>query len=97
MLAKRLILILWPSFVAAGALNCLFFALFDPLELTVSGEPLFTSRLLAYSLGFFAFWMFTAASSMLTVFFQKEKSQVDGYCPVNMNKPGSNGGTDLAH
>jgi hypothetical protein len=78
----RSVLVLWPSFVVAGVLNSLFFALFDPLDLTVNGEQVFASRMVAYSVGFFVCWLFTAVSSGLTLFFERDREQVNRYCPL---------------
>ena len=36
---KRLIWVLWPSFVVAGIAEALFFTLIDPQELYLFGEP----------------------------------------------------------
>ncbi|MBV1775852.1 hypothetical protein KSF73_09005 [Burkholderiaceae bacterium DAT-1] len=83
----KTMLVLWPSFVMAGILNSLFFTLFDPLELFSSGEPLFQSRMVAYSVGFFAFWIFAGCSSALTLFFERDREQVNRYCAVDFNKP----------
>ncbi|MFC4158522.1 hypothetical protein [Chitinimonas lacunae] len=80
------ILVLWPSFVVAGILNSLFFTLFDPLELTVNGEPLFSSRMVAYSVGFFICWLFAGLSSGLTLFFERDREQVNRYCAVDPHK-----------
>ena len=64
-LTRHLIAVLWPSFIVAGMATALFFATFDPLDLL----HLDLSRLGAYSVGFFLFWMTTALSSALTVYF----------------------------
>jgi hypothetical protein len=64
---QRLGAILWPSFFAAGVETMVFFALFDPVEL--SGIVLPSSsigRELGYTLGFFLFWSATAAASAFT-------------------------------
>ncbi|WP_374351272.1 hypothetical protein [Chitinimonas sp.] len=82
----RSLLVLWPSFVVAGILNSLFFALFDPLELTINGELIFTSRMVAYSVGFFICWIFTAISSGLTLFFERDSTQVNRYCALPVRK-----------
>ena len=42
------ILILWPSFVVAGAANALFWTFFDPADFTLFG-PFGLSRMTAYS------------------------------------------------
>ena len=69
---RRMISILWPSFVVAGVAEILFFTLVDPQELYLFGEPVYWSRRAVYSLGFFAFWAICAASSLLTWFMQRD-------------------------
>ena len=68
---QRAVLILWPSFLVAAAAEMVFFALFDPGELTFFGQPLEVSRTATYSIGFFLFWGFAAASSALTHFLDR--------------------------
>ena len=66
-LAQRIGAILWPSFFAAGVCTMVFFAFVDPLALrdqTFPSLPL--TRELGYSVGFFMFWLATAASSLFT-------------------------------
>lgn len=66
-MAQRLGAILWPSFFAAGVATMVFFAYVDPLalrDMTFPSMPL--SRELGYSIGFFVFWLATAASSLFT-------------------------------
>ncbi len=58
--------VLWPSFLVASAAEGLFFSVMDPEDLSLFGQPLELSRLGAYTLGFFAFWAITAASSTFT-------------------------------
>lgn len=66
-MAQRVGAILWPSFFAAGVANMVFFAYVDPLQLRDMTFPdLQISRTLGYTLGFFAFWVATAASSLFT-------------------------------
>ena len=60
---RKLIQVLWPAFVVAGAAEALFFTIFDPHELYMFGEPVEASRTAIYSVGFFAFWLVAAASS----------------------------------
>lgn len=64
MLAKRLMWILWPSFLAACAMEMLVFAFVDPNEIHWQGVPL--PRDAFYTLSFFAFWAVIAAASALT-------------------------------
>jgi len=77
MSAQRLIWILWPSFIVAGVATGVFFTLFDPRELELFGGELGLSRLAVYSIGFFAFWIFAAASSALTCFFQRTAAEIN--------------------
>jgi hypothetical protein len=81
MQARHLIYIFWPSFIVAGAAEALFFTIFDPYDLSFFGEPLHASRTTIYSVGFFVFWAFAAASSFLTCFFQKTSAEVNR-CPI---------------
>jgi hypothetical protein len=74
---QRAIWILWPSFIVGGVATGVFFTLFDPRELELFGGPLAASRLAVYSIGFFAFWMFAAASSALTCFFQRTSAEIN--------------------
>jgi hypothetical protein len=57
----KLMYVLWPSFLAAGAAEVAFFTLFDPSDFDAG-------RLAAYSMGFFLFWALAATSSALTCF-----------------------------
>ena len=82
MRASNLITILWPSFIVAGAAEALFFTVFDPQELSLFGEPIEASRTALYSVGFFLFWGFAAASSALTSFFRKTAAEINR-CPIS--------------
>ncbi len=66
-LRERVMLVLWPSFVMAGVLEMLVFALVDPNGLRwFGGEPLDWSRNAVYSVSFFVFWMVIAVSAGVT-------------------------------
>lgn len=71
MQAKQIAVIVWPAFLVACAMEFVFFALFDPADLHIFGEPLEASRMSVYSVGFFVFWLMGAASSFLTCFLQR--------------------------
>ena len=75
--SRRLIWILWPSFIVAGVAEAVFFTFFDPGDLIVFGEPVGLGRTAVYSIGFFAFWAATAASSALTCFLQKSAAEIN--------------------
>lgn len=72
--------IFWPSFLAAGAATGAFFTLVDPADLVVFGRSVELGRMAVYSIGFFAFWLISAASSALTCFFQRTAAEVNR-CP----------------
>ena len=79
---KRAIWVLWPSFIAAGIAEVVFFSIFDPVDLGLLWAPLGPNRLAAYTQGFFLFWAFTAASSGLTLFLQRTSGEVNNLCPL---------------
>lgn len=68
---QRVIAVLWPSFLMSGVATVLFFTAFDPEELLMNAEPVAISRLGAYTVGFFLFWVLTAASCALSCYFQR--------------------------
>lgn len=74
---QSLIWILWPSFIVAGVAEALFFTFFDPADLAIFGGEHGLSRIAVYSLGFFLFWLFAAASSALTCFLQRGTDRVN--------------------
>ena len=75
--AKRLIWILWPSFIVAGVAEVLFFTVFDPMELPIPWHGASLSRLDVYSVGFLLFWVFAAASSAFTCFLQRGSKAIN--------------------
>jgi hypothetical protein len=76
-MGKRLIWILWPSFIVGGIAEGVFFTLIDPQELYLFGEPVHWSATAVYSVGFFMFWMVAAASSAFTCFLQRSAVEVN--------------------
>jgi hypothetical protein len=59
--------ILWPSFLMAVLASAVFFALVDPMDVTIFGyfRP---ERETLYAAGFFFLWSMAALSSLLTLF-----------------------------
>lgn len=78
---KRLMWVLWPSFLVAIAMDGVVFSAFDPLEIAYNGEPLFDSRMAAYTVGFLVFWLFAAGSSALTCYLQSTLRSSGSGCP----------------
>jgi hypothetical protein len=70
---RRVVAILWPSFITAGIATIVFNTVFDPLVLFVDFD---ISRLGAYSISFFLFWMFGVITAMATCFFLRPCSAV---------------------
>ncbi|MBU1191105.1 MAG: hypothetical protein KKE76_05250 [Gammaproteobacteria bacterium] len=68
---QRIIAILWPSFLTSGIATVLFFTAFDPQHLLMYTDFAEISRLGAYTIGFFLFWMLTTVTSALTCYFQR--------------------------
>ncbi|MHB1244827.1 MAG: hypothetical protein ACYCZH_00175 [Sulfuriferula sp.] len=77
---RRMIQVLWPSFIVAGMMDVVLFTLFDPMGVSYQGAFLFESRLGAYSIGFFLFWLFGATSSALTCYLQCNSAQINKLC-----------------
>ncbi len=75
--------ILWPSFFAAGVSTMVFFAFVDPLTLRdITFPELPLSRGLGYSIGFFVFWIATAASSLFTWILLRPASRFNRAMPA---------------
>lgn len=74
---RRLIWILWPSFIVAGVAEVLFFTVFDPMELPIPWKGASLSRLDVYSVGFLLFWILAAASSAFTCFLQRGSKDIN--------------------
>ena len=66
---QRIIAVLWLSFLMAIIATGVFFSTIDPLELKYCVDFPEVSRMGAYTIGFFLFWLLTASSSLLAVFF----------------------------
>lgn len=78
---QRLIHILWPSLLVAGAADIVFTTLVDPLNIVYDGEALFDDRIGAYTFGFFVFWLLGIASSATTCYFQRSADEINR-CPL---------------
>lgn len=69
---RKLMLVLWPSFLIAAVAEAVFFTVVDPQTLYLFGEPVHYSPLATYSIGFFGFWLVGAGSSLMTLFFLRD-------------------------
>lgn len=67
-MARKIMVVLWPSFLVAIVAEGLFFSMFDPHDMTLFGGHADVTRLAVYSIGFFFFWLFCALASLLTCY-----------------------------
>ena len=75
---QRLMFMLWPSFLVAGALEVLVFTLVDPQALHgQGGVPLGLSDSAVYSLAFFAFWAISAAAASMSQLLERERDDIN--------------------
>ena len=80
----RAMAILWPSFIMAGVLEALVFALVDPANLHwFGGEQVQLSASAIYTLAFFVFWGVIAVSGVLTRLLEGD--------PEHINREGASG------
>lgn len=83
-LGMHLMAILWPSFLMAGVLEALVFALVDPGSLRwMGGDVLPLSATGVYTLAFFVFWAVIAAAGLLTRLLEGD--------PDHINRDGASG------
>ena len=68
--------VVWPSFLMAGAMEMLVFALVDPSDLSwFGGERLALSRQAVYTIGFLLFWLvISVGASLSLLLFSKPES-----------------------
>ncbi|MBF6630197.1 MAG: hypothetical protein ITG01_03460 [Comamonas sp.] len=79
MWTKRLMWIVWPAFLAAGVMEMLVFAAFDPQDMRWLGQGVELSRTSIYSLAFFAFWAVFIAAGYLTALLSIPSDEVNTY------------------
>lgn len=65
---RWLMWVLWPGFLAAGVACALIFAVVDPGDVHVLGQPVQASREAVYTVGFLLAWALCAVSSGLTLY-----------------------------
>ena len=77
----KLIQVLWPSFLVAGIAEIIFFTVVNPQELYFMGEPVHFTAIATYSIGFLCLWLICAASSLVTLFFQRTSEEINNSDP----------------
>ncbi|AXE31838.1 hypothetical protein DK842_19220 [Chromobacterium phragmitis] len=78
---KKGILLFWPSFMIAMIATAVFFSIFDPAELKLHGNALFSDKLSAYSLFFLASWAFGALNTSIVLLLEKTAREINGFTP----------------
>ena len=75
---RQALLILWPSFLAAGVLETLTFAVVDPAELRWFGGPLIGGPpLTVYSVTLFIYWVCISFAGVLTALLSLNEDAVN--------------------
>jgi len=67
-LIQRIVAVLWPAFIMAGIATILFTTAFDPAIIFIEYD---INRLGLYTITFFLFWLFGAATAAATCYFLK--------------------------
>jgi hypothetical protein len=75
MMNKYWMFIVWPSFLMAGVMEMVVFAMVDPQDLHFFNQAIDVSRQGIYTLSFFIFWIICAASSSLSLFLYMEPKE----------------------
>lgn len=78
---RRLILVLWPSFITALLATASFFSVFDPYELALHGKQLFHDELSAYSVFFLLAWAFGAFNGLILLQLNRPARDINGFEP----------------
>jgi hypothetical protein len=76
-MTKKWMWIAWPSFLMAGVLELLVFALVDPQDMIWFGQHFEISRQAVYTLGFFVFWFIISVAGSLTLFLALPANEVN--------------------
>lgn len=77
MWTRRLMWIVWPAFLAAGVMEMMVFAAFDPHDMLWLGQGVELSRTAIYTLAFFAFWAVFVVAGYLTVLLSISAAEVN--------------------
>lgn len=60
-------MVLWPAFLGAALADAVLFTLIDPAHVSWLDDQLHVSPVMAYTVGFFAFWLLIAGASWVTL------------------------------
>ncbi len=76
-MTKKWMWIAWPSFLMAGVLELLVFAVIDPQDMNWFGQSFDISRQAVYTLSFFVFWLVISIAGALTVILSLPSHEVN--------------------
>jgi hypothetical protein len=76
-MTKKWMWIAWPSFLMAGVLELLVFAVIDPQDMNWFGQHFEISRQAVYTLSFFVFWLVISIAGALTVILSLPSNEVN--------------------
>lgn len=75
---QRILRILWPAFLMAGALEAMVFVVVDPHDMRWYGGPLIGwSPLTIYSVTFLIFWSVVATSGAITALLNMTADEIN--------------------
>ena len=77
-MAKILMAVAWPAFLASCILEALVFALIDPFDLTWGPIHLGWSRQAVYTLAFFVFWGVVALAASMALMLSQSTAGPSG-------------------
>ena len=69
--------IAWPSFLMAGVMERLVFAVVDPQSMSWFGQSFDMSRQAIYTISFFVFWLVISVAGALTVILSLSSTEVN--------------------
>lgn len=73
---------LWPAFVGAALADAILFTLIDPETIVLFGVHSGVSRLAAYTVGFFLFWLIMVATSVTTLWLHGDNAEKSKHPPL---------------
>jgi len=73
---QKWVSVLWPSFIMSAVATAVVFVFLNPANLAASGGPALTS-LGYYSVTFLFLWATTAATTLISHFFQRPPDSVN--------------------
>ena len=77
MWTRRWMWIAWPAFLAAGIVEMLVFAVFDPHDMLWLGQHIELSRTAIYTISFFVLWAVFLLAGFMTILLSLPASEMN--------------------